>query len=131
MIRLHCSTCDEQIEVRAEYIANFGFRLTIPTGWVLAIWPAQRQPVGCPHCVEVSTNMPEKIDEFPGPNLPPVENNMPEIETRLPAAPDSTYKAEGFTTVPDPSPEADDAVGARQAEEFRKRFVNRPYGGKR
>jgi len=115
MIRLHCSTCDEQIEVRAEYIANWGFRLVVPAGWVLAMWPAQRQPVGCPHCVEVSTNMPEKIDPLPGPNLPSAENNMADRENNVPA----------------PSPEVDDAVGARQAEEFRKRFVNKPYGSKK
>jgi len=106
MIRIHCSTCDEQIEVRAEYIANFGFRLTIPAGWALAMWPAPRQTVGCPHCIGVSTSAPEKID---------------------PLEPFDDLK----TVVPAPSPEADDAVDARQADEFRKRFVNRPYGGKR
>jgi len=110
MIRLHCSTCDEQIEVRAEYVANWGFRLVIPTGWALAMWPSTRQPVGCPHCVEVSTSMPEKIDPLPGPNLPPAENNMP---------------------APSPEPDGDSDDTIRQAEEFRKRFVNKPYGSKK
>jgi hypothetical protein len=103
MIRLHCSSCDEQIEVRAEYVANWGFRLVIPAGWALAMWPAPRQTVGCPHCIETSTRQPEKIDAFDPPN----------------------------SIIPAPSPEADDAVGARQAEEFRKRFVNKPYGSKK
>ena len=107
MITLHCSTCDEQREVRVEYHAGWGFRLIVPDRWVLAMWPDPHRTVGCPVCAETAMNTPEKIDP-----LPRVDGRSAALSSIDPP-------------VPAPSPESADTVGTKQAEEFRKRFINK------